>query len=79
MFAIFLLGHLIGPILLGIALARSRFVPQWAATLLPVGAIGHFLSHAINSRPLAVVSFLALALGRAIAGTKMITTPTTTD
>lgn len=78
-FAIFLLGHLIGPILLGIALARTRFVPLWAAILLPIGAIGHFLSHAINSRPLDVVSFLALALGLAVAGSKMVTTPTTAD
>lgn len=78
-FAVFILGHLIGPILLGIALARTHFVPLWAAILLPIGALGHFLSHAINSRPLDVVSFLALALGLAIAGVKMITTPTTAD
>ena len=79
LFGIFILGHLIGPILLGIALARTHFVPLWAALLLPVGSLGHFLSHAINSRPLDVVSFLALALGFAVAGVKMITTPTTAD
>lgn len=79
LFGVFILGHLIGPILLGIALARTHFVPLWAAILLPVGSLGHFLSHAINSRPLDVVSFLALALSFAVAGLKMISTPTTAD
>lgn len=77
--AIFILGHLLGPILLGIALARSRYVPTWSALLLPLGAVGHFLSHAINSRPLDVVAFVALGIGFAVAGLSMITTPVIED
>ena len=39
--AVFVLGHLIGLLLLGIALYRSRAVPRWAAVLVGISPILH--------------------------------------
>lgn len=40
---IFVLGHIIGLILIGIALWRSRLVPRWAALLLAVSQLLHLV------------------------------------
>lgn len=39
----FVLGHIISLVLLGIALWRGRVVPAWAALLLAVSQILHFV------------------------------------
>lgn len=42
---IFILGHLIGPMLLGIGLGRTRLIPAWAIILrTPLQIVG-FLTH----------------------------------
>jgi hypothetical protein len=43
--AAFLIGHLLGMLLLGIGLWRSRAVPVWAAALVGVGPIVHLFVH----------------------------------
>lgn len=44
---IFVIGHIAGMILLGVALWRSRAVPSWAAGLFIAYPVLHFLSNAI--------------------------------
>jgi hypothetical protein len=43
--ALFIIGHLAGMLLLGIARWRTRVVPRWAATLVGLACIVQFLVH----------------------------------
>jgi hypothetical protein len=43
--ALFIIGHLVGMLLLGIALWRTRAVPRWAAALVGLAPIAHLLVH----------------------------------
>lgn len=48
---IFVLGHVLGSVLLGLALWRSRAVPAWAAALMLVSQPLHFLAAVILASP----------------------------
>lgn len=45
---IFVAGHVLGMLLLGIALWRSPNVPTWAAVLFTVYPVGHLVGHAVS-------------------------------
>ena len=45
--AVFLIGTLIGTILLGVGLLRARVVPVWAAVALIAAPVVSFLAHAV--------------------------------
>jgi hypothetical protein len=45
---VFVLGHIVGMIILGVALWRSRAVPVWAAGLFVAYPILHFVGHAVS-------------------------------
>lgn len=47
--AVFVLGHLIGMLLLGIALYRARAVPRWAAILVGISPILHAGAMALSA------------------------------
>ena len=67
---IFVLGHIVGLLLLAVALWRGRVVPAWAALLLGGSQIGHFVFaviipvHALDGLAwgLTAVSFAAAAV-----------------
>lgn len=69
---LFILGHIIGLVLLGIALWRGRAVPAWAALLLAISQILHFVFaviipvHALDGGAwgLTAVAFAAAAVVR---------------
>lgn len=46
--AVFIVGHLLGMLLLGIALWRSRAVPLWAAALVGIAPILHLIVHDLS-------------------------------
>jgi hypothetical protein len=46
--AAFIIGHLVGMLLLGIALWRSRVVPAWVAGLVGIGPIVHLVVHDLS-------------------------------
>jgi hypothetical protein len=46
--AAFIIGHLVGMLLLGIALWRSRVVPAWVAGLVGIGPIVHLAVHDLS-------------------------------
>ena len=48
---VFVLGHVIGTVLLGLALLRSRTVPVWAAILTVVSQPMHFVAFVILGSP----------------------------
>ena len=73
---LFVIGHIVGLVLLGIALRRSRVVPGWVAWVVAVSQPLHFVAYVIlNSRVLDVVAGWGLttigflAVGVAIART----------
>jgi hypothetical protein len=72
-FGVFIVGHTLGAILLGAALARARFVPMWAAGSLVLAAVLHPIARvALASQWLDVVAFALLALGLGVAGVRVL-------
>jgi hypothetical protein len=65
---LFVFGHLIGTIILGLALWRSNAVPTWTALLLAVSQPIHLASVLLGSRPLDLIGWGGTALGFAAAG-----------
>jgi len=67
--AIFVLGHLLGTVLLGAALWRTRTVPLWAAILTTFSQPVHLIAAVfLTSRPLDLVAWMMTAMGFAAAG-----------
>ena len=72
-FGVFIIGHTLGAILLGVALARARFVPLWAAASIVAAAVLHPIARVgLGSKWLDVVAFALLALGLAVAGVRVL-------
>jgi len=65
---LFVFGHLIGTIILGLALWRSHTVPSWAAMLLTASQPIHLASVLLGNRPLDLVGWGGTAVGFAVAG-----------
>jgi hypothetical protein len=61
--AAYLAGHAVGFILLGVALARARAVPRWAAIAVAVWPFVEVAGEASGIRMLAAAGFALLALG----------------
>jgi hypothetical protein len=57
---VFLIGHVLGMLLLGIALWRMGSVPRWTAVCLAVSPFFEIGGGAIDVRPLGVVAYLLL-------------------
>ena len=56
----FLVGHVLGLLLLGMALWRAGSVPRWAAVCLAVSPFLEITGGATNVRALPVVAYLLL-------------------
>lgn len=66
---VFVLGHLVGTVLLGAALWRTRAVPVWAAVLTTFSQPLHLVAAIfLLSRPLDLVAWTMTAVGFAAAG-----------
>jgi hypothetical protein len=65
---LFVFGHLIGTVILGLALWRSHTVPSWAVLLLAVSQPIHLASVMLGNRPLDLVGWGGTAVGFAAAG-----------
>lgn len=72
-FGVFIIGHTLGAILLGIALTRARFVPIWAAASIVIAAVLHPIARVgLGSKWLDAVAFALLALGLAVTGVRVL-------
>ena len=70
--AIFVLGHLLGTVLLGAALWRTRTAPLWAAILTTFSLPVHLIAAVfLTSRPLDLAAWMMTAVGFAAAGAAM--------
>jgi hypothetical protein len=76
--AIFVVGHVLGTVLLGIALLRSRLVPAWAAWLVAVSQPLHFVAAvAVGSPVLDLLAWSMTGVGLAVLADRLLRrTPT---
>jgi len=72
---IFVVGHVAGTAMLGIALWRVMAVRLWAAVAIVAGDFMHPVAHTIGSRVLDVAAFGLLAVGCAPAARAIVRTP----
>ena len=72
----FVAGHIVGTVLLGLALWRASVVPPWAAIAVMVSQPLHFVAFVIvGSQPLDVVAWVLMALGLGVAALRVLRTP----
>jgi hypothetical protein len=71
--AVFLIGHVLGLLLLGIALWRTRVVPRWAAALVGLASIAQFPVH--DQPGLSACAFGLLLVGMAACAVALLRTP----
>jgi hypothetical protein len=71
--ALFLAGHVLGLLLLGIALWRSRAVPRWAAALVGLASVVQFLVH--DQAVLSACVFGLLLIGMGACAVTLLRTP----
>lgn len=74
-FALFLIGHVVGPVVVCIAVWRSRFAPWPVALLLPVGAGIHLVADIIGSTGLDIAAFAVFGAGFIALGVYLTRTP----
>ena len=71
---LFVLGHVVGMIILGAALWRSHAVPVWAALLFIAYPVLHFVGHQVN--PIFdYVAGVALLISSVVIATRIARTP----
>jgi hypothetical protein len=68
----FIVGHVVGIAILGVAVARSKVAPIWIGIGLVVSGPLHFLAHSLNVQPLDLGAFALLVLGYAAGGVVLI-------
>ena len=59
---IFIIGHLIGPLLLGMALARARAIPRWSPIVIAVSIPLHILAFVTGTWYVDPVAYALLAV-----------------
>lgn len=75
--AIFVVGHVIGTVLLGVALLRSHLIPAWAAWLVTVSQPVHFTAAVIVGSPtLDLIAWSMAAVGLGVVARVLLTRPT---
>jgi hypothetical protein len=73
---VFVIGHVIGTVLLGLALLRSRTVPVWAAIVTLVAQPMHFVAFVILGSPaLDGAAWTANAVAFAVVAVAILRTP----
>ena len=75
LFTVFLVGHELGTLLLGIGLARARVVPLWAAAAVVIGIVLHPVSFVVGNRLVDILAYALVTVGCAAAARAVLTTP----
>lgn len=74
--AVFVLGHVLGTVLLGLALLRSRTVPAWAAIVTAAAQPAHFVAFVILGSPvLDCAAWTANGIAFGVAAVAIARTP----
>jgi len=72
---IFVIGHVVGTVLLGIAATVARLVPVWVGVLLAVSQPLHVAAVVLYSRPLDLVGWGLTAVGMGFLAWRVLRTP----
>lgn len=72
---VFVAGHLIGTVVLGIALWRSAVVPRWAAAAVAVSQPLHLVAVILSNHPLDLVAWGLQAVGFAAVSAVLLRQP----
>lgn len=73
---VFVLGHVVGTVLLGVALLRADAVPTWAAIVTMVSQPAHFVALVILGSPaLDTAAWAANGVAFAVVGVAILRTP----
>jgi len=72
--AVFIIGHLVGMLLLGVALWRARAVPRWAAALVGLAPVAHLVVHDLSG-VVDAAAFALFAIGMAACAVTLARTP----
>lgn len=72
---VFVIGHLAGTVLLGIALWRSRALPAWVGIALAVSQPVHLVSAMTGNHPLDLAAWGVTALCMGVAGVAVLRMP----
>src|SRR6266566_4304449 len=75
LFSVFIIGHELGTLLLGIGLARARVVPLWAAAAVVIGIVLHPISFVVGSRLVDILAYALMTLGCVAAARTVLITP----
>ncbi len=75
LFSVFVIGHELGTLLLGIGLAWARAVPLWAAAAVVIGIVLHPISFVIGIRLVDVLAYALITLGCVAAARTVLITP----
>jgi hypothetical protein len=75
LFSVFLVGHELGTLLLGIGLWRARVVPLWAAAAVMIGIVLHPASFILGSRLLDILAYALVTAGCVAAARTVLTIP----
>ncbi len=71
---LFVVGHELGTLLLGIGLVRARAVPLWAAAAVVIGILLHPVGFGLGIRPLDILAFALLVAGCVAAARAVLMT-----
>jgi hypothetical protein len=70
---VFVIGHVVGTVLLGLALLRSRRIPAWAAWAVTVSQPLHFVATVVLGSPqVDFVAWMLTAVGMAMVGREVL-------
>ena len=75
LFTVFIVGHELGTLLLGVALARARVVPLWAAAAVVIGIAVHPVSVALVSRGMDILAYGLVTAGCVAAARAVLLSP----
>jgi hypothetical protein len=75
LFTVFLVGHELGTLLLGIGLARARVVPLWAAAAVVIGIVLHPVSFVVGNRLVDILAYALITAGCVAAARAVLITP----
>ena len=75
LFTVFIVGHELGTLLLGIGLARARVVSLWAAAAVVIGIILHPVSFIVGTRAVDVLAYALVTAGSVAAARAVLITP----
>ncbi|WP_424528616.1 hypothetical protein ACOZ38_02800 [Sphaerisporangium viridialbum] len=74
-FLLFVLGNLVGTLLLGLALLRSRTIPLWAAAAVLAWPPLHVIGLVVGSEWFEVAGAVSQAVGLAVVGLRLLAAP----